>query len=120
MKIPEDLITGRKAKKLDGFSSKRNGTPITEFPSILIGQIRKNEMYGETISGLEILNYCLATILEGQIRLGGRIIMLECKNIPYLIRLYEDFGFKLLEKDYQENELLQMIRILDEYEIIES
>ena len=120
LKIPEDLITGRKAKKLDGFSSKRNGTPITEFPSILIGQIGKNEMYGETISGLEILNYCLATILEGQIRLGGRIIMLECKNIPYLIRLYEDFGFKLLEKDYQENELLQMIRILDEYEIIES
>ena len=29
-------------------------------------------------------------------------------------------SFKLLEKDYQENELLQMIRILDEYEIIES
>ncbi|MCR6546604.1 hypothetical protein [Dehalobacterium formicoaceticum] len=120
LKIPEDKLSGRKAKLLDGFSSKIKGDKITEFPSILIGQLGKNEMYQDKISGEEALEYCLATILEGQVRLGGRIIMLECKNIPYLIDLYEKFGFKVLEKDYEKDELLQMIKILNEDEIIET
>ena len=45
--------------------------------------------------------------------------MLECKDIPYLISLYEKFGFNVLEKDYEEGDLLQMIKILEETEIIE-
>lgn len=45
--------------------------------------------------------------------------MLECKDIPYLIRLYEKFGFSVLEKEYEKGELLQMIKILEEDEIIE-
>jgi hypothetical protein len=119
LKIPEDMISGRKAKLLDGFSSKIKGEKITEFPSILIGQLGKNDLYLNKISGSEVLEYCLATILEGQVRLGGRIIILECKDIPYLVSLYEKFGFNVLEKDYEEDELLQMIKILDEDEIIE-
>lgn len=120
LKIPEDLISGRKAKLLDGFSSKIKGVKITEFPSILIGQIAKNDMYSDVISGTEVLEYCLATIFEGQVRLGGRIVLLECKEIPYLIDLYKKFGFDKLEKDYEEGELLQMIKVLEEDEIIES
>lgn len=119
LKIPEDMISGRKAKLLDGFSSKIKGEKITEFPSILIGQLGKNDLYLNKISGSEVLEYCLATILEGQVRLGGRIIILECKDIPYLVSLYEKFGFNVLEKDYEEDELLQMIKILEEDEIIE-
>ena len=95
------------------------GNRITEFPSILIGQLGKNDMYRGVISGSDVLEYCLATILEGQARLGGRIIMLECKDIPYLISLYEKFGFNVLEREYEEGELLQMIKILEEDEIIE-
>ena len=45
--------------------------------------------------------------------------MLECKRIHYLISLYEKFGFNLLEKDYEKDELLQLIRIISEDEIIE-
>ena len=77
-------------------------------------------MYPDAISGTEIMEYCLLKIFEGQLRLGGRIIMLECKDIPYLIRLYEQFGFNVLEKDYEDGELLQMLKILEEDEIIES
>lgn len=120
LKIPEELISGRKAKLLDGFSSKIKGFKITEFPSILIGQLGKNETFVDAISGSEVLEYCLATVLEGQALLGGRIIILECKNIPHLIGLYEAFGFNLVEKEYKENELLQMIKILTEDEIIQS
>lgn len=120
LKVPEELFSGRKTKVLDGFSSKIRGNKITEFPTILIGQLGKNELYKDSISGPDIMHYCLATLLEGQARLGGRIVMLECKNIPYLISLYEDFGFQLIDKDYKVDELRQMIKILEEDEIIEK
>lgn len=66
-----------------------------------------------------LMQYCLNTLLDGQARLGGRIIMLECKNIPYLINFYNQFGFFKIEKDYEEDELLQLVKILQEDELIE-
>ena len=45
--------------------------------------------------------------------------MLECKDIPYIINLYEKFGFQKLEKDYNEDDYIQMIKVLEEDEIIE-
>ncbi len=119
LKIPEDLLSGRKTKALDGFSGKMRGNKITEFPTILIGQVGKNDLHRELISGLEVMEYCMEAIYKGQAVLGGRIIMLECKDIPYIINLYEKFGFQKLERDYSEDELLQMIKILSEDEIIE-
>lgn len=119
LKVPEEFLSGRKTKALDGFGSKIRGVKITEFPTILIGQIAKNDLSKELISGLEIMEYCLLTIFKGQAVLGGRIIMLECKDIPYIVNLYERFGFQKLERDYEEDELLQMIKILEDDEIIE-
>lgn len=92
---------------------------ITEFPAILIGQLGKNDLYPGPISGSEVMEYCLLTLLKGQARLGGRIVMLECKDVPYIISLYKSFGFQKLEKEYEEGELLQMIKILEEDEIVE-
>jgi len=119
LKVPEELLSGRKTLIFDGFSSKIRGAKITEFPAILIGQLGKNDLYPESISGSEVMEYCLITLLKGQARLGGRIIMLECKDVPYIISLYEKFGFQKLEKEYEEEELLQMVKILEEDEIIE-
>ena len=45
--------------------------------------------------------------------------MLECKDIPHIVNLYERFGFQKLERDYEEDELLQMIKVLEDDEIIE-
>ena len=118
LKIPENL-SNQRIKKLDGLSAKIRGERILEFPVILIGQLGKNELYENAISGSEVMNYCLSTILDGQIRLGGRIIMLECKNVPYLISFYEGFGFSKIDKDYEDDEFLQFIKILNEDEIVE-
>ena len=120
LKVPEELLSGRRTKNFDGFSSKIRGVKITEFPAILIGQLGKNDLYTGLISGAEIMQYCFITLLKGQASLGGRIVMLECKDLPYIIRLYESFGFQKLEKEYEEGELLQMIKILEDDEIIES
>lgn len=117
LKIPESL-SNRKIKNFDGFSAKMNGERITEFPVILIGQLAKNDLYKNEITGMKLMQYCLSTVLDGQMRLGGRIIMLECKNIEYLLEFYEKFGFMKLDKDYREGELLQLIKILQEDELI--
>lgn len=119
LKVPESL-SNRKIKNFDGFNAKINDEKITEFPAILIGQVGKNDLYKEKITGFNLMQYCLNTLLDGQMRLGGRIIMLECKDVPYLIKFYEMFGFIKLEKDYQEDELIQLIKILQEDELIED
>lgn len=66
------------------------------------------------------MDFCLATIMEGQSKLAGRIIMLECQDIPQLHELYGLFGFKKLERINQADGLIQMIRILHEDEMITS
>jgi predicted GNAT family N-acyltransferase len=97
-----------------------SGEKITELPTILIGQFAKNELYiASGFSGNTLMQYCLNTLLDGQMRLGGRIVMLECKDIPYLIDFYEDFGFIRLDRDYEKDELIQLIRILKEDDLIE-
>ena len=120
LKIPDSFLSNRRTKLLDGFSSKNKGTKITEFPAILIGQIGKNDLHEKSINGSEIMQYCLSVLLMGQAILGGRIVMLECKDIAYLTDLYEEFGFQKLERDYAQGELIQMIKVLDEEEIIGS
>lgn len=120
LKVPEELLSGRKTKVFDGFSAKIKGEKITEFPSILIGQFGKNDLFKNKVTGFEAMQYCLGTLLDGQARLGGRIVMLECKNIPYLIDFYGQFGFSKIDKHYEEDELLQMVKILQEDEVIEK
>lgn len=119
LKVP-DKLSNRKIKTLDGFNAKINGERITEFPALLIGQLGKNDLYKDSVTGDEVMQFCLGKILEGQYRLGGRIIMLECKDIPYLINFYKKFGFQKIEKEYNDGELLQLIRIIEEDEIIDS
>jgi len=118
-KVPESL-SNRQIKNFDGFNAKIKGETITEFPAILIGQVAKNDLYKDKIAGYEVMQYCLNTLLDGQMRLGGRIVMLECKDVPYLLGFYKTFGFIKLEKDYHENELIQLIKIFQEDELIEK
>lgn len=117
LRLPKKLLSGRKIKALDGFGSKINGELISEFPVILIGQFSKNDSYSKEINGEEIMQYCFATILEGQSKLGGRIVMLECKNQPYLLEFYKKYGFQVIDKNYEENELFQLVRVFNEEEI---
>jgi hypothetical protein len=111
--VNKDLLSIKKTKELDGKSSKNYGRKITEFPTILIGQIAKNDKYAEFIDGLEIMQYCISMVLLGQSILGGRIVMLECKNIQKIIDLYQKFGFEILSQD-ETSGLLQMIRVIRE------
>ena len=118
LKIPEEL-SNREIKKLDGFSAKIKGIVLTELPAILIGQIGKNELIENNISGYKLMNFCINTIFEGQHKLGGRIIMLECKNVDYLKEFYSKFGFSEINSEKpSDDQLLQFIKVLSEDDLI--
>ncbi|MFA5675412.1 MAG: hypothetical protein WDA65_02720 [Christensenellales bacterium] len=117
LNIPEEF-SNRQIRNFDGLYSKARGKRILHFPAILIGQLGKNDQYKAEIKGEEIMQFCLSTVMDGQNKLSGRIVMLECRNIPYLFSLYEKFGFRKIEKKYEPDELFQFVRILREDEII--
>lgn len=119
LKVPSSF-SNREVKKIDGFSAKIRGERITAVPAILIGQVGKNDLYQESLTGFKLMQYCLSTLFDGQAQLGGRVVMLECKDIPYLIDFYKQFGFIKLERDCQEDELVQLIKTLREDELIEK
>lgn len=118
MKVP-DKLSNRKIKELDGYSAKLRGEVITELPAILIGQFGKNDIHRDKISGAELMDFCLEKVFEGQEILGGRILLLECKDVEYLYTFYERFGFHKIEKEYTPTEYRQMIRLLTESELVE-
>lgn len=120
LNIPE-TFSGNQIKNLDGLGSKINGELITEIPAILIGQIGKNDLHKDCINGSLLMQYCMSTVLDGQARLGGRVVLLECKDIDYLVNtFYPNYGFKKLEKEYSQDELIQFIRVLREEDLIQS
>lgn len=61
----------------------------------LIGQLGKNFVngYDELITGDELLKIACDTVAEGQRIFGGRVVYLECEDIPALIDFYERNGF---------------------------
>jgi hypothetical protein len=91
-------------KRIDGFSKD-----VLATEAILIGQLGKNQEYQEQIDGQEILFDALDTAYSVHEIAGGRIVFLECDEIPKLIDFYTRNGFEPLQKS---GDYLQMIRYL--------
>ncbi|GGK23988.1 hypothetical protein GCM10010965_15950 [Caldalkalibacillus thermarum] len=93
-------------KRLDGlFKNTEN------VAGYLIGQLGKNDVYKDRISGNEILGYAISLIIEAFNLVGGRFVFVECEDCQKLISFYEKNNFKVLQKD-NETGLVQLFRIL--------
>jgi len=110
LKIPESISISQ-IRRLDGLYSKKGGEQISEVPSYLIGQLAKNDSYKTRINGALILEYAMSIISSAEHLVGGRIVYIECRDIPMLITFYESNGFKLLRRD-PDDALLQMYCII--------
>lgn len=105
--LPEDL-TNSQRKKIDGLY-----TNISEISTFLIGQLAKNDLNKNRISGDEILQYAFDYISEASEIVGGRIILVELKDNEFLKTFYSKNKFFILQnKTENEENLLQMIRVL--------
>ena len=103
-------LSNRAIKVLDGFSAKKDGVIITDLPVYLIGQIAKNDTYKSDIQGGDVVDRAVKVIKSAQKIVGGRIIMLECENVPHLIKFYESNGFSIISEDT--DKYIQMIRLI--------
>lgn len=97
-------------KALDGFSAKKKGKKITDFPVFLIGQLAKNDTYKDCIEGAFLVDYALAVIRQVHEEIGGRVVLVECEDKPKLISFYTGLRFKKVAKD--EDGLVQFISYL--------
>ncbi len=110
LKIPKGISANR-IKKLDGLFAKRGSDLISEIPAFLIGQLGKNDLFSNGISGEEIINYAFSTLFRVRELIGGRVVFVECRDNLDLIRFYENSGFEVFRQD-PDDKLLQMIRLL--------
>ncbi|AGL03226.1 hypothetical protein Desgi_3940 [Desulfoscipio gibsoniae DSM 7213] len=112
--VPEGF-SGNRVKKLDGFSSTLRGKRISEFPCYIIGQLGKNAAYPtDSITGDIIMEYALGVIGQTSELVGGRIVLIECRHIDYLVNFYRRNGFNDYdnEPDLDGNSMIQMIRLI--------
>ena len=110
LKIPEGMSVTQ-IKRLDGLYSKRGGETITEIPSFLIGQLAKNDLFSTNISGSLVLEYALSVISAAEELVGGRVVYIECRDIPQIITFYKQNGFKIFRRDPDDG-LVQMCCVI--------
>ena len=110
-------------KRIRRFAHYDEGMKRYLVPAILIGQLGKNYTNGHDtlIRGEELLRLTCDTVREAHRIAGGRLVYLECEDVPSLIRFYEENGFTscgLRELDgdgrdmFSGKYLIQMIKYL--------
>jgi hypothetical protein len=109
-KVAELGLSNRTIKELDGFSAKMDGEVIYDFPVYLIGQVAKNDTYKDAIGGEDIIDHSIAVINSAQEKVGGRVVLVECENVPYLLEFYKKLGFKVIREDT--DKYVQLIKLI--------
>lgn len=111
LSIPDE-ISNRQRKELDGLYAKSHGEPIRDVPCYLIGQLSKNSnVPRDSISGRQLLEFAERIIAMAAASVGGRYIMIECREKEKLIKFYSDNEFYEICRLPDDNHtMVQMIR----------
>lgn len=109
--VPEDT-SNRVRKEIDGYNAKIHGIQLKDFPCYLIGQLSKNTAVKENeITGKNLLEYAESVISTAVNAVGGRYMMIECRNEEKLIAFYSNNGFSEIARIPDQNiPMVQMIR----------
>lgn len=99
-----DTLSRSKIKEIDGFSKDVKGIAIA-----LIGQFGKDEKQEKNVSGNALLRICLDKLYQVQTLIGGRYILIECRDIDKVVDFYQNNGFTYLQLDKSDN-YIQMAR----------
>ncbi|MDR1328932.1 MAG: hypothetical protein LBK23_04960 [Oscillospiraceae bacterium] len=101
-----DGLSRSKIKDIDGFSKEVKGVAIA-----LIGQFGKDEATAKEVSGKDLLDLCMDKIYQVHTLIGGRYVLIECRDIEKVTEFYLGNDFELLQTDKSDN-YLQMVRRL--------
>lgn len=105
-------VSNRIRKELDGFNAKIHGQQISDFPCYLIGQLSKNSSVKDNpVSGKDLLCIAFDIIASAAEAVGGRYMMIECRNEEKLLKFYSDHSFSEIDHiPDEEVPMVQMIR----------
>lgn len=111
LSVPEN-ISNRKRQELDGFSAKLYGEVIKDFPCYLIGQLaRSSNVNANAIKGRQILELAESVIARAVNSVGGRYVMIECRDDIKLTKFYEDNDFEEIARIPDNGQpMVQMIK----------
>lgn len=111
LSIPDDY-SNRKRKELDGLSAKLLGEVIKDIPCYLIGQLARNdEVSNKELTGKQLLEMAFSVIQTSVDAVGGRIVMIECRDRDNLVAFYQDNDFvAIAEQSDNGQPMKQMIR----------
>ena len=109
--VPEDT-SNRTRKEIDGLSAKIHGEQITAFPVYLIGQLGRNtNISSSDFSGEQLIEYAYEVIQPAVNAVGGRYILIECRDDENLISFYSNNGFTSFANiPDHDKAMVQMIR----------
>ena len=111
LSVPEET-SNRMRRELDGFSAKIHGECISDFPCYLIGQLSRNSKVSrDSITGEQLLDFAEDVIQTAVSSVGGRYMMIECRDKEKLIGFYHDNDFEEIARIPDEAQpMVQMIR----------
>lgn len=111
LSVPEEW-SNRKRKELDGLSAKIHGEPIKDFSCYLIGQLSRNSRVPyDSISGKDLLQMAYDVIAAAVDAVGGRYMMIECREEKKLVDFYLSNGFEEIQRSFDGNHrMVQMIK----------
>ncbi len=109
--VPE-TISNHMRKEIDGFSAKIHGEQIKDFPCYLIGQLSRNSSVERTVlKGEQLIGFAQDVISTAVEAVGGRYMMIECRDNDKLIDFYRKNGFDEIARiPDNEQPMVQMIR----------
>lgn len=98
LRISPSAMSQTMRKRIAKFAIFDSNLKRYVLPAPLIGQLGKNfrDEYNKLITGDELLQIACDKIAEGQRIFGGRVVFVECEDVPALIRFYERNGFKTI------------------------
>ena len=107
-----DSVSNRVRKELDGFSAKIHGVQISDFPCYLIGQLSRNsDVPHDSLSGEMLINFAHDVISASVDAVGGRYMMIECRDSDKLVRFYKNNGYDEISHIPDDGHpMVQMIR----------
>lgn len=109
-----DSYSGNQLKKLDGLQGKVHGEKILDYPCFLIGQLARNDHIDkDLIAGEWIVSKALSIIKSAMESIGGRIVLIECRNNEKLINFYKNNEFNSVNHIVDsKDDLIQMFQVL--------
>ena len=106
-----DNVSNNMRKQLDGLSCKIHGELLKHFNCYLIGQLARNSIINNSqLKGRELINFAKSIILAAVNAVGGRYMLIECKDEPKLIDFYHSNGFQEISRQEVDGHIMvQMI-----------